>query len=93
MNGVAIGPNTPQEHDALKKADWLVVGEIYPDETSEFWRSREITRDEMKNIKTTVYRLACAGLRKRRFVTNSSRWLQWEVCAVPTPAAARSIRK
>ena len=30
MNGVAIGPNSQKNIDALKKADWLVVGEIYP---------------------------------------------------------------
>ena len=35
MNGVAIGPNSQKNIDALKKADWLVVCEIYPDETSE----------------------------------------------------------
>ena len=39
MNGVAIGPNSQKNIDALKKADWLVVCEIYPDETSEFWKS------------------------------------------------------
>src|SRR5437016_8202176 len=39
MNGVAIGPDSKKNIDALKKADWLVVGEIYPDETSEFWKS------------------------------------------------------
>ncbi len=43
MNGVAIGPDTKKNIDALKRADWLVVGEIYPDETSEFWRSPGIT--------------------------------------------------
>jgi hypothetical protein len=30
MNGVAIGPNSQKNIDALKKADWLVVCEIYP---------------------------------------------------------------
>ena len=40
MNGVMIGPDSKKNIDALKKADWLVVGEIYPDETSEFWRAR-----------------------------------------------------
>ncbi len=30
MNGVAIGPNSQKNIEALKKADWLVVGEIYP---------------------------------------------------------------
>ena len=63
MNGVAIGPNSQKNIDALKKADWLVVCEIYPDETSEFWKSPGITPDEMKQIQTTVYRLAGRGLR------------------------------
>src|SRR5437660_4094282 len=90
MNGVAIGPNTQKNIDALKKADWLVVGEIYPDETSEFWRSPGITRDEMKNIKTTVYRLACAGFaEKDGSMTNSARWLQWKDAALPPPCQAR----
>jgi len=35
MNGVMIGPDSKKNIEALKKADWLVVGEIYPDETSE----------------------------------------------------------
>ncbi len=30
MNGVMIGPDTNKNINALKKADWLVVGEIYP---------------------------------------------------------------
>ena len=38
MNGVMIGPDSQKNIDALKKADWLVVCEIYPDETSEFWK-------------------------------------------------------
>src|SRR6202161_1740924 len=58
MNGVAIGPDSQKNIDALKKADFLVVGEIYPDETSEFWKSPGITPEEMKTINTTVYRLA-----------------------------------
>src|SRR4029079_1015523 len=54
MNGVAIGPNSSKNIAALKKADWLVVCEIYPDETSEFWKSPGITTEEMKKIPTTV---------------------------------------
>ena len=62
MNGVAIGPDSNKNIDALKKAEWLVVGEIYPDETSEFWKSpRVIAQGDMKEIQTTVYRLPCAG--------------------------------
>jgi formate dehydrogenase major subunit len=86
MNGVAIGPNSQKNIDALKKADWLVVCEIYPDETSEFWKSPGITTDEMKSIGTTVYRLPGAGFAEKdgTFV-NSARWLQWKSAALPPP--------
>jgi formate dehydrogenase major subunit len=90
MNGVAIGPNSKKNIDALKKADFLVVGEIYPDETSEFWRAPGITTDEMKTIQTTVYRLPCAGFaEKDGSFTNSARWLLWKNAAVPTPGDCR----
>jgi formate dehydrogenase major subunit len=86
MNGVAIGPNSRKNIDALKKADWLVVCEIYPDETSEFWKSPGISQDQMKQIQTTVYRLPGAGFAEKdgTFV-NSARWLQWKSAALPPP--------
>jgi len=90
MNGVMIGPDTNKNINALKKADWLVVGEIYPDETSEFWRAPGITADEQKKINTTVYRLPCAGFaEKDGSMTNSARWVTWKFAAVPTPGEAR----
>jgi formate dehydrogenase major subunit len=90
MNGVAIGPNSQKNIDALKKADWLVVCDIYPEETSSFWNSPGITPEEMKNIKTEVYRLPGAGFAEKdgTFV-NSARWLQWKYAAVPTPGDAK----
>jgi formate dehydrogenase major subunit len=90
MNGVQIGPNSRKNIEALKKADWLVVGEIYEDETSEFWRAPGTTLEEMKRIQTTVYRLACAGFAEKdgTFV-NSARWLQWKNVALPPPGDAR----
>jgi len=90
MNGVAIGPDSKKNIDALKKADFLVVGEIYPDETSEFWKSPGITKDEMKQIQTTVYRLPCAGFaEKDGTFTNSARWVLWKNTALPTPGDCR----
>jgi formate dehydrogenase major subunit len=90
MNGVCIGPDSQKNIEALKKADWLVVGEIYPDETSEFWKSPGITTEEMKKINTTVYRLPCAGFaEKDGSMTNSARWLIWKNAAVPPPGQAR----
>ena len=86
MNGVMIGPDSRKNIEALKKADWLVVGEIYPDETSEFWKSPGINEDEQKKIQTTVFRLPCAGFAEKdgTFV-NSARWLVWKNAALPTP--------
>jgi len=90
MNGVAIGPNSQKNIDALKKADWLVECDIYPDETSEFWRPPGITPEQMKSIPTEVYRLPGAGFAEKdgTFV-NSARWLQWKWAAVPTPGQAK----
>jgi formate dehydrogenase major subunit len=90
MNGVQIGPNTRKNIEALRKADWLVVGEIYPDETSEFWKAPGTTPEQMKQTPTTVYRLPCAGFAEKdgTFV-NSARWLQWKNIAVPPPGEAR----
>src|SRR6202790_5613316 len=90
MNGVMVGPDTNKNINALKKADWLVVGEIYQDETSEFWRAPGISTNEQKNIKTTVYRLPCAGFaEKDGSMTNSARWAIWKNAAVPPPGQAR----
>src|SRR6185503_5858141 len=90
MNGVQIGPNAKKNIDALKKADWLVVGELYPDETSEFWRAPGTTPEQMKAIPTTVYRLPCAGFaEKNGTFVNSARWLQWKNVALPPPGDAR----
>jgi formate dehydrogenase major subunit len=90
MNGVMIGPDTNKNINALKKADWLVVGEIYEDETSEFWKAPGITADEQKTINTTVYRLPCAGFaEKDGSMTNSARWVTWKYAAVPPPGDAR----
>ncbi len=90
MNGVSIGPNSHKNIAALKKAEWLVVCEIYPDETSEFWKSPGITKEEMATIQTTVYRLPGAGFAEKdgTFV-NSARWLQWKGAALPPPPGCK----
>jgi formate dehydrogenase major subunit len=90
MNGVAIGPNSQKNIDALKKAKFLVVCDIYPEETSDFWRAPGIAPEETKAIQTEVYRLPGAGFAEKdgTFV-NSARWLQWKWAAVPTPGDAK----
>jgi formate dehydrogenase major subunit len=90
MNAVAIGPNSQKNIDALKKAKFLVVCDIYPEETSDFWRAPGITTEQTKAIQTEVYRLPGAGFAEKdgTFV-NSARWLQWKWAAVPTPGDAK----
>ena len=90
MNGVMIGPNSRKNIEALKKADWLVVCELFPDETSEFWKAPGTTPEQMRSINTTVYRLPGAGFAEKdgTFV-NSARWLQWKYIAVPPPGQAK----
>jgi len=90
MNGVMIGPDSQKNIDSLKKTDFLVVCEIYPDETSSFWMAPGTTADDMKKIKTTVYRLPGAGFAEKdgTFV-NSARWLQWKNVALPPPGDCR----
>jgi len=90
MNAVMIGPDSKKNADALKKLDWLVVCELYPDETSEFWRYPGTTVEDQKAINTTVYRLPGAGFAEKdgNFV-NSARWLQWKNIAVPPPGEAK----
>jgi formate dehydrogenase major subunit len=87
MNAVAIGPNSQKTIDALKKAKFLVVCDIYPEETSDFWRAPGVT--DTKSIQTEVYRLPGAGFAEKdgTFV-NSARWLQWKWTAVPPPGDA-----
>ncbi len=90
MNAVAIGPNSRKNIEALKKADFLVVCELYEEETSEFWRAPGTTSEQMKSINTTVYRLPGAGFAEKdgTFV-NSARWLQWKYVALPPPGQAK----
>jgi formate dehydrogenase major subunit len=90
MNAVMIGPNSKKNIAALGKLDWLVVGEIFADETSEFWKAPGTTPDDMRKINTTVYRLACCGFaEKDGTLVNSARWLQWKYIAVPPPGDAK----
>ena len=88
MNGVAIGPNSEKNIDALKKAEWLVVCDL-SGRNADFWQSPGIRRRE-EQIKTEVYRLPGAGFAEKdgTFV-NSARWLQWKWAAVPTPGDAK----
>ena len=86
MNGVAIGPDSRKISTALKKADWLVVGEIYEDETSEFWKSPGISADEMKTDSNHRLSFALCGFRGKRWHLHQFRALAaMEECGPALP--------
>ena len=90
MNALALAPSVNRTLAALSQLDWLVVCEIFPDETSEFWRAPGTTADQQAKIGTTVYRLPGAGFsEKSGTMVNSSRLLQWRDAATPPLGDAR----
>ena len=90
MNGVAIGPNSQKNINALKKAEWLVVCDIYPKRPAASGSRPASQTKRRSKIKTEVYRLPGAGFAEKdgTFV-NSARWLQWKWAAVPTPGDSK----
>ena len=90
MNALALGPSVTRTLAALSQLEWLVVCEIFPDETSEFWRAPGITAEQQTKIGTTVYRVPGAGFsEKSGTMVNSSRLLQWRDAATPPLGDAR----
>ena len=81
MNPAHSGPNAGNIRRALSKLDWLVVSDIFPTETSDFWVEEGVDR---KACKTEVYRLPAALIYERPgSIVNSGRMLQWREQAVP----------
>ena len=79
--------NANKIRQALAKLDWLVAVNIYPTETSEFWRGPGM---DPKKVQTEVFQLpAAASVEKEGSITNSGRWAQWRYKAVNPPGAAK----
>jgi formate dehydrogenase major subunit len=90
MNILALSACTGRAVSAFSELDWLVVCEIFPDETSEFWRAPMITPEQRAKINTTVYRLPGAGFsEKPGTMVNSGRVLQWRDAATPPVGDAK----
>ena len=68
MNGVAIGPNSRKNIEALKKADWLVVCELYAEETSEFWKAPG------KTARSSTQLAGCNGSMRRCLRPVRQKW-------------------
>lgn len=91
----AVGSmNGALQRKALRKLDWLVVGDLTLTETAEFWRTApEVVRGDVRpqDIQTEVFFFPCAAhTEKEGSFTNTQRLLQWHHKAVEAPGEARS---
>jgi formate dehydrogenase-N alpha subunit len=86
QNPAAGGPNSNGERKALENLDWLVVADIWMNETAEFWQRPGA---DPSQIKTEVFVLpAACSYEKEGSISNSGRWVQWRYKAVDPPGEA-----
>jgi formate dehydrogenase-N alpha subunit len=87
QNPAAGGPNSNGEREALGNLEWLVMADVWMNETSEFWRRPGASPSA---IETEVFLLPVAcSYEKEGSVTNSGRWAQWRYKAIDPPGQAR----
>ncbi len=78
--------NSNKVRKALAKLDWLVVVNLWDNETSSFWRGPGM---DPKKVKTEVFFLpCCASFEKEGSITNSGRIAQWRYKALNPPGLA-----
>ncbi|SDN49714.1 formate dehydrogenase major subunit [Desulfonauticus submarinus] len=72
----AVGlANSNKAREALSKLDWMVVVNIFDNETASFWKGPGV---DPYQVKTEVFFLPCAvSVEKEGSITNSGRWMQW----------------
>ncbi|MDK2921732.1 MAG: formate dehydrogenase major subunit [Desulfonauticus sp.] len=71
--------NSNKARNALSKLDWMVVVNIFDNETASFWKGPGM---DPGKVKTEVFFLPCAvSVEKEGSITNSGRWMQWRYAA------------
>ncbi len=71
--------NANKNRKAFSNLDWMVVVNIFDNETASFWKGPGMNPAE---IDTEVFFLPCAVfMEKEGSVTNSGRWMQWRYAA------------
>ena len=94
QNPVIGGHNTSLVRKALPNLEWMVVREIFENETASYWyRSPEVERGELRpqDIKTEIFLMpgAMPGEKDGTF-TNTHRLVQWHDKIVDPPGDCRS---
>ena len=87
QNPASGGPNSNGAREALGKLKWLVVSDVWMNETAEFWKRPGV---DPTDIDTEVFVLpAAASFEKEGSISNSGRWVQWRYRAVEPPGEAK----
>jgi formate dehydrogenase major subunit len=87
QNPAVGGPNSIGEREALGKLKWLVIADIWMNETAEFWKRPDVVPED---IETEVFLLpAACSYEKHGSISNSGRWAQWRYKAVDPPGQAK----
>ncbi len=82
-------PNSHKVRKAMDQLDWLVVAEVYHNETSDNWRRPGV---DPKDVKTEVFLLPSAyRAEKEGTISNSGRWHMWHYKAVEPLGQSRSM--
>ncbi len=90
QNPAVGGPNSKVARTALRNLDWLVVSELWEQETAAFWQydlqGNPLDAAGKAAINTEVFLLpAAAHMEKEGTISNSSRWAQFRYKAVEPP--------
>ena len=87
QNPAAGLANSNKSRNALAKLDWMVVVNIFDNETASFWKGPGM---DPKKIDTEVFFLPCAvSVEKEGSITNSGRWMQWRYAGAKPLADTR----
>jgi formate dehydrogenase major subunit len=94
QNPVIGGHNTHMIRKALPNLEWMVVREIFENETASYWyRSPEVTSGDLRpqDIKTEIFLMPASmpGEKEGTF-TNTHRLVQWHDKVVEPPGDCRS---
>ncbi len=88
QNPACCTSNAGKVRKALAKLDWMVVVNLFDNETASFWRGPEVNPSD---VDTEVFFLpAAVSFEKEGSITNSGRWAQWRYKAVEPLGEARA---
>lgn len=87
QNPACSGGNANKTREAMTNLDWMVVVNLFDNETASFWKAPGMNT---KKVKTEVFFLPCAAsMEKEGSISNSGRWVQWRWKAKNPPGRAK----